>query len=134
MLYRQFYSELGKLLYAIADIDGVISKKERETLKQLVKKELAPEEGHKDEFGIDVAYYTEIEFDFLDEMIIEPQVAFDSFINFIEDHKTAIDKRMIEATRRVATKLAESYYHTSKREKELLNKLNRKLDGLLKEK
>ena len=39
MIYREFYSELGKLLYAVADIDGVITEKEKKKLKEIVKKE-----------------------------------------------------------------------------------------------
>lgn len=130
MLYKQFYSELGKLLYAIADIDGIISKKEKEKLKELVREKLIPAEKHKDEFGTFAAYYTEFEFDVMEEAIIEPQAAFESFINFIDDHQTAIDKELITVTRKVAETLAEAYYLTSKKEKQLLTVLNAKLDIL----
>lgn len=134
MMYRTFYSELGKLLYAIADIDGSISKKEKQKLQDIVKKELVPAENNTDEFGTDAAYYAEFEFDIADDAIMEPEVAFESFMNYIDNHKTAIDKRMISATRKVAGELSEAYYHTSKKEKELLEKLNKKLDDILKEK
>lgn len=134
MLFKQFYSELGKLLYAIADVDGMISKKEKSTILDLVKKELVPNEINKDEFGTDAAYYTEIEFEFLEDTIPEPQAAFESFVNFIENHKTAINKRMIEATRKVALHLADVHYSTSKKENKLLTELNKKLDNLMQEK
>ena len=134
MLYRQFYSELGKLLYAIADIDGMISAKEKKKLKEVVSKELAPSEIHRDEFGTDAAYYAEFEFEILEEARYEPEVAFESFLNFIENHKTAIDENMIWATHRVAAKLAEAYYHTNKKEKQMIDRLNKKLEALLAEK
>ena len=67
MLYKNFYSELGKLLYAVADIDGVITQAEKKALHEIVKKELVPAEKHTDEFGTDAAYYAEIEFEYLDE-------------------------------------------------------------------
>lgn len=134
MLYRQFYSELGKLLYAVSDVDGMISKKEKTAIKEMVNRELVPHERHKDEFGTDAAYYTEIEFDYLCESVTDPADAFDSFIDFIEDHKTAIDKKLLIASSKVATKIADAYHHTNKKEKVLLEKLNKKLDKLIKEK
>src|SRR5690606_13704785 len=79
MLYRQFYSELGKLLYAVADVDGMISQKEKKALQELVRKELVPVEKHTDKFGTDVAFYAEIEFDFLEDSMVEPEEAFESF-------------------------------------------------------
>jgi uncharacterized tellurite resistance protein B-like protein len=134
MLYHQFYSELGKLLYAIADADGTINSKEKGRLKEIVKDELVPAETHKDRFGINAAYYTEIEFEFLEEVREEPEIAFDSFIDFIDTHKTAIDESMLESARYSAEKLAEVFYQINSKEKEMLNKLHHKLDILIKEK
>lgn len=133
MLYRQFYSELGKLLYAIADVDGMISPQEKVKLRELVSKELAPAENHRDEFGTDAAYYAEFEFDILEESNYSPEVAFESFMNFIDNHSTAISEDMIWATHRVAGKLAEAYYDTNKKEREMIARLNNKLGVLLAE-
>lgn len=130
MLYRQFYSELAKLLYAVANVDGKISVKEREELKAIVRKELVPAEHHTDKFGTDAAYYTEIEFDFLEEAMIEPEAAFESFLNFIEKHHTAIDNRMREVSLRTAKKIAETYHKTNKKEKDLIKVLEKKLAAL----
>jgi hypothetical protein len=68
----------------------------------------------------------------LEDTLPEPRAAFESFTNFIEDHKTAIDSRMIAATRNAASKLAEVYYSTNKKENELLSQLNEKLEVLIK--
>jgi len=130
MLYRQFYSELAKLLYAVANVDGKISVQEREELKAIVRKELVPAEHHTDKFGTDAAYYTEIEFDFLEEAMIEPEAAFESFLNFIEMHHTAIDNRMREVSLRTAKKIAETYHKTNKKEKDLIKVLEKKLAAL----
>ncbi len=51
MLYKKFYSELGKLLYAVAEIDGIITNKEKKALLEIVKKELVPADNHIDKFG-----------------------------------------------------------------------------------
>ena len=134
MIHKQFYSELGKLLYSIADVDGVITKTEKLTMQELVRKELVPLEKHTDEFGTDAAYYTEIEFDILEDSNSEPDVAFESFISYIENHKTALDRRMLEITRNIATRLADTFHHTNRKEKELLEVLNKKIGQILKEK
>ncbi|MGZ4047869.1 MAG: hypothetical protein ACXVNN_00830 [Bacteroidia bacterium] len=130
MIYKEFYSELGKLLYAVADIDGAISKKEKKKLQDIVKNELAPVETIKDSFGTDVAFYSEMEFDFMDEEIIDAESAFESFIDFIEEHQTAFDESMKKASLLVAEELANVYYGTNKKEKTLIEKLKWKLKAL----
>ncbi len=124
MLYKEFYSELGKLLYAISDIDHVITEKEKKVLLDIVRKELAPAEKHKDSFGTDVAYFTEIEFEFLDETIADSESAFESFIDFIQDHHTGFNEPMKKVCLHVAKELASSYRGTSAKEEQLIEKLN----------
>jgi hypothetical protein len=123
MNYKHLYSELGKLLYAVADVDGVITKQEKEALIKIIKTGLAPAENQRDQFGTNVANYTEIEFDFLDEQIIEPEVAFNSFIDFIEEHQTGIDEKMKKVFVQVAEALGKAYHGTNKKEKKLVDKL-----------
>ena len=57
MIYKQFFSELGKLLYAVADVDGSITQKEKKTLRELVAKELLSLVNKKDEHGTDVGFF-----------------------------------------------------------------------------
>src|SRR4051812_964690 len=116
MIHRQFYSELGKLLYAVADADGIITEKERQTLLKIVRQELLPDENHYDEFGTNAAFYAEFEFDFMEEQIISPDDALDSFINFIEEHRNAINERIKDICIRVTTELATAYYGMSRKE------------------
>lgn len=130
MLYRQFYSELAKLLYAVANVDGKLSQEEKEELRTIVRKELVPNEKHMDKFGTDAAYYTEIEFDILEETLPEPEAAFESFINYIENHHTAVNESMREVSLRTAKKIAEAYRKTNKKEKELIKRLKKKLETL----
>lgn len=127
MLYKQFYSEIGKLLYAVADVDGVISPAEKKTLKDLIRTELVPVENSKDEFGTDSAYYAEFEFDILEEANASPKAAFDSFINFLDNHHSGFDKKLKDATLLVVTKLADAYHKTSKKEEVLIKQLKMKL-------
>jgi hypothetical protein len=130
MVYKKFYSELGKLLYAIADIDHVITTQEKRVLQNIVQKELAPVEQHQDSFGTDVAYFTEIEFDFLDEQIADAESAFESFIDFIEDHHTAFDSNLKKVGLHIAKELANAYKGTNRKEKKIIEILRQKLENL----
>jgi hypothetical protein len=108
------------LLYAVANTDGKISNKEKAELKTIVRDELVPAEKHIDHFGTDAAYYTEIEFDILEETMADPQAAFDSFISYIETHHSAIDARMRDISLKIAKRIAATYHNTSNKEKELI--------------
>jgi uncharacterized tellurite resistance protein B-like protein len=130
MFYRKYYSELGKLLYAIANADGVISEKEKQEVKNLVRSELVPVEKHTDKFGTDAAFYTEIEFDIMDENFQDVEAAFDSFISFAEAHHTAIDQNMRDSALRITTQLVGLYRKKHKKEKALLRQLEKTLKAL----
>ncbi|MCE9537735.1 MAG: hypothetical protein K8R85_00740 [Bacteroidetes bacterium] len=130
MKYKDFYSELGKLLYAVADIDHVITQKEKKALYDIVKNELVPSERHTDQFNTDVAFYTEMEFEFMDESIGDSADAFNSFIDFVEDHHTAFDERMKKISLRVVKELAQAYYGTNKKEKDLIDTLKERLNKI----
>jgi hypothetical protein len=127
MIYKNFYSEVGKLLYALAKADGQISTEEINEIHQLVLKDLVPLEDSSDEFGTDSAYYVEMEFDFLNENSYDPDVAFDSFISYVEDHYTAFDERLKTAIMDVAETLINSFHSTSIKDHNYMVKLRQTL-------
>lgn len=127
--YKRFYSELGKLLYAVTEVDGVIAPKEKEALYAIVRKELAPAEQHTDEFGTNAAFYAETEFDFMDENSVDGETALQSFLDFIDAHPKLIDQPMRNSCLRIAEKLADAYHKTNKKELELLRTLKQKLSA-----
>lgn len=128
MINERFYAELGKLLYALAYVDGLISPAEKRKLQDMVKNELILFENHIDQFGTNSAYYTEIEFDFLDEEIADSEAAFDSFINFMETHHTAFDANLKKVCLHVINQLASVYKGVNKKEKQLITKLKKSFD------
>lgn len=130
MYYKEFYAELGKLLYAVADVDGVITANEKKKLHELVITELYPNEKHTDGFGTNAALYTEMEFDILDDEIADADTAFESFIDFIEEHQTAIDENLKNGCLLLADKLASFYYKKNKKENALIEKLKSKLNKI----
>ena len=130
MIYKEFYAEIGKLLYSVADVDGAINKKEKEKLQDIVRKELTVGEKHFDRYHTNVAFYTEFEFDFEDEQIAEPEVAFNSFIDFVEDHHTAFTGKMKAVCLHIVEELASAYRGTNKKEKILIKKLKDRLQKI----
>jgi hypothetical protein len=130
MLYEEFYSELGKLLYAVADIDKVITSEEKRKLQEIVRGELVLQEVHHDGFGTDAGWYTEIQFDYLDEVIGDTDAAFNSFIYFVEEHHTAFDEKMKRLSLQVAQELANAYRKINKKEKALLNELKNRIERI----
>lgn len=130
MLYKQFYSELGKLLYAVADIDKVITPEEKKALQDIVTNELAPIEPRRDEFGTDLAFYTEAEFDFLDEQIADARSCFESFVDFVEEHRTGIHPAMKPVLLRLAGEIASAYHGTNKAEAQLITDLKSRLGNI----
>lgn len=127
MRYKNFYSELGKLLYAVAKADGTISEKEAKEIHKAVAEELVPQEPNTDEFGTDAAHFAEIEFEIMDETMADPEMAFDSFITYVEDHHTAFDSRLQRITLEVAQRVAESYRGLNRKEAEILDRLKLKI-------
>ncbi|HNQ13007.1 MAG TPA: hypothetical protein PKH65_08160 [Bacteroidia bacterium] len=131
MKYENFYGEVGKLLYAVADIDGKISKQEKNTLIDLVMNKMVPAESHTDEFGTDSAYYTLFAFDTAEENILSAEDAFQSFIQYVEEHKTAFDQNMLDSCLMLSEKMASAYKGTNKKESELLHRLKEHLDAIV---
>lgn len=128
MNYNTFYSEVGKLLYAVAKADGHLQKSEYNTLKNVVVKNLVPPETHMDKHGTGAAFYAEIELDFLEENERDPTVAFESFIAFIEKHKTAITNELLNRIKTCAREMAKSYRGITSSESTVLTHLQKELN------
>lgn len=129
MRFQDFYTELGKLLYAIAKADGRVGNKEYDSLKKIVKEELVALEDSRDQYGTDNAYYTEMEFEFLEENFGDPNLAFESFIQFLDTHKTAFSPELKLLTSRISERIAKSEYGINHRERKYLEKLSTKMNA-----
>lgn len=120
---KLFYAELGKLLYAIADIDGVITAQERDELHSLIASRLTQREIHTDEFGTNDAWYTEFQFDVAEEQGLSPEEAFDSFATFMSENSKKLDPHVKDICLLLADKLASAFHDTNHKEKQMLQKL-----------
>ena len=132
MVYRRFYSEVGKLLYAIAAANGIVNREEYKKLRDIVEKKLVPEEHSTDQFGTDSAYYAEIEFDILLEQSADSTACFNSFCNYVEAHRTAFDAHLQAMTLNLTKELAHVDQGTNAKETEMIKKLKKRLDTIFK--
>lgn len=129
MSHIEFYKELGKLLYAIANADGMLSEKDPSGLRKVIYEDLAPEETGTDDHGANEAWYTEYEFEVLQEYGIDVETAFDDFINYYREHKDEISREMKENCMRAATKIAQAFQTKNHFERYYLKKLRQELFG-----
>jgi uncharacterized tellurite resistance protein B-like protein len=127
---KEFYAETGKLLYAVAGADGVITNREREALHNLIQTRLMQRETHTDEFGTNDAWYTEFEFEVAEEQGMSAEDAFNSFSEFIDENKNKLDHDLKDICIILADRLAESYHHTNKKEKNIIQRLKETLYSL----
>lgn len=123
---QEYYKELGRLLYAIAKVDGKVQQKESEELHRIVKTELLKIADGKDEYDTAIAYTTEFEFDMLREREWSSEEAFESFAEFIRNRQE-LSPKLKTLAYRSAEKVADSFHGTNTREAELLERLNKLL-------
>jgi hypothetical protein len=133
MRYEEYYAELGKLLYAVADVDRVVSKEEKEKIYGMIRDELVAREKNKDRFGTNLTNYAQIEFDYLndEDVIVDPTDAFNSFVDFVERHYTAFNPEMMKICLHIAKVVAEAYHGINRKEAQMISELERKLKKIL---
>jgi hypothetical protein len=111
MIPKHFYIEFGKVLYALAVADGYISEKEKNAVIQLVKDKLAPLEDVPDQFGTDLAFYTEFAFETEEDFFDSKEAALESFNTYLKVTKTKIPLPFKKACLDILQTLAKSTGH-----------------------
>ena len=123
MISREFYKELGKLVYALAKADGEIQVKESDKLIEILRgTEIYCEQGEIIPLQME-KYYTEFEFMLYKEKKIAVKDAFSSFINFINNNFTHIDDKMKKITLALAKKILKSHKGINRLEQKMLDEL-----------
>jgi hypothetical protein len=130
MNYKQFYKELGHLLYAIAKSDNEVRAKEIKEMKKFVLEELALFESRYDSSGMNEAFYTQFEFDESLDKHISSTEAYASFIQFIKINSSYISDYLKKTIIAAAEKVGAAYKRTNKKEKELISSLKEELKAL----
>jgi uncharacterized tellurite resistance protein B-like protein len=132
MDYKRFYAEFGRLMYAVAMADGKIQKAEYEKLKEIVRKELIRNENNADVFGTDTAFYTEFEFDVLEEQNFDAKVAYQSFFDYLSTHKSLMDENLKNRCLKSVNELALAYKGITSSETRLIDSLKQDMEKALK--
>ncbi len=129
MSYRKFYTELGKLLYAVADADGVIRPQEVAALRNVVRKRFIPLHAGADSYGQDHAYYSEFEFEALQEHNADPELAFSSFISYAKGHPKEFTGEMKKLCLLAAEEVGEAFSGKNIYEEEMIRRLKEELEA-----
>jgi uncharacterized tellurite resistance protein B-like protein len=124
---KRFYSELGKLLYAVADVDGKISRQEKAAIHKMIQERLVCKETQCDEFNTNLAHYVEFEFEVAEEQGMTVKEAFTSFMNYIDANSRRIDNNLKETCLLIAEKIAQAYHGSNKKEQHMISILKKKL-------
>lgn len=128
--YKQFYKELGHLLYAIAYSDGKVRKKEVDALREFVLKELAPFEPSKDSSGMNQAFYTQFEFEDVANKNNSASIVFLSFVEYLKKNAVQMNDHLKTSIVKAVEKVAQAYKKTNKHELEMINKLKEEIEVL----
>jgi uncharacterized tellurite resistance protein B-like protein len=121
--YKQFYKELGHLLYAVAYSDGKVRKKEVDALREFVLKELAPLEPSTDSSGMNQAFYAQFEFDDIADRNEDAASVFSNFMDYLQRNKSNINEHLKTSMIQAVEKVAQAYKKTNKLELEMIDKL-----------
>ena len=130
MDYKEFYSNLGKLLYAIAKADGAVQDEEVNEFYKVLKEDIIPFENRTDEFGTDMGFYTEFEFESMLDKKLGVNQAYEDFISFVKQHKTVFKNKHKEICIQSVSKIADAYEGIEKSEQYFIEKLKKDFDKL----
>ncbi len=122
-----FYAALGQLLYAVADADGVVTAEERDELLDLIRSRLMHRETLTDPYGTNDAWYSLFGFDTAEDEILSPEEAFQSFADFLDSYRDRIDMETREICLMLSDRLAASYRHTNRKERQMLQRIRETL-------
>jgi hypothetical protein len=130
MEIKKFYRELGKLIYAIAKADGTIQQEEVDMFRETLRIRLQPLEESMDDFGVDSAFYTELQFEAMLDETARMDEAFDSFMEYVEENKNHFTTEMKEATLLIINDIAKAYQGIIGAEQDLIDKVKAKFESI----
>ena len=125
---KQFYKELGKLVYALAIADGVIQDEEKTELTSFVVKELAHHETEYDTSGMNKAFYVDFEFEKSLEEHLDYNKAIASYKSFVGRNFEEGDEVLLNRAIILLTKVKEAY--TKQKENNILAIVQQQLNDL----
>lgn len=116
---KQYYKELGKLVYAVAAADGAIQVEERDKLHQFVLTEMANHEETTDSSGMNQAFYVDFEFDAAEEKHLTSNEIIMSYVKFVQSNYESSDGLLINNSLKLLEAVASAY--SKKNEKNVID-------------
>ena len=123
MKNKLFYTELGRLLYAVANADDDINKIEKETITKMIQERMLQHEMDQDQFGTNEAWQTQFAFDTAEDSSLDPKVVLDEFLAYSDAHKKELSDDELQLGISLAEHLADAYRHKNKQENSMLTTL-----------
>lgn len=127
---KQYYKELGKMVYAVAIADGVIKPEEIEVLHEFVREDLALNEVHIDSSGMNEAFYVDFEFENSARINMDINTIIKSYVKFISTYYEPGDEKLIQRSVKLLETVANAY--TRKKEKEIVQQIKGKINEISK--
>ena len=128
MEIKEFYTQLGRLLYAVAMADGEVQDEEIQSLYKLVINELSDEElFNQEEVNV---FHTEFEFEALLDKEASKQEAFDSFTNYFDNNHSEFSDEIKKITLHAVNQIAKSFDGIIPEEKKMIDELKKRLSLL----
>lgn len=123
LVYEDFYKEVGNLFYAIAAVDGKISRNEKKMITSLVRYTWRPLENSTDKYGTDAANIILFQFDVNDGFNASPADQFKNFVDYFDENRNGISPSLKEKILSGARNIAESTRRINNAELPMLMKL-----------
>ena len=127
MDYKEFYTELGKLLYAVAKADGEVQDEELHKIYQMVVDDLSDELLFNRGEEVD-AYYTEFEFEALIDQNVDIHAAVHSFNEYYEKNQELFNDKMKQTTLKAMIAVADAFEGIIPEEQALIDEITKKLN------
>lgn len=124
-----FYTELGRLAYAIARADGIIHHEEVDKICDFIGQEIE-KNGADDHNMRDAVLGAGAEFNRLRHTNASAKEAFTGFTRFIDEHNQLFNQRIKNLCINIALRIASAHEGIDETEKALIEKLQKKLDRI----
>ncbi|MBN2747699.1 MAG: hypothetical protein JXR34_13315 [Bacteroidales bacterium] len=126
MDYKEFYVELGKLLYAVAKADGEVQDEELYSIYQMVISDLSDALLFDRDDEVD-AYYTEFEFEALIDKNADMHVALKSFMTYFDANQQNFTSQMRATTLKAVEAVAMAFEGIVPEEQKVIDEIRQKL-------
>jgi hypothetical protein len=120
---KGFYSELGKLLYAVANADGNISVLESAEISKQIRERLLHREMNTDRFGSSKAWVTQFAFDTAVDKNLNSREVLNAFMDYAREQADRLTDQEIDICLNMCDHIAEAYRHRNKKENDLIAQL-----------